>query len=155
MTPHLKIQCPRYLESSVLWRWSRDMTGGQPAVWVFFSGVLGRRPSYSLPFGRQEAICHQLELHVSIVYLFDQWGWGSFLLGHGVEGCVAGKGSANDSWNCLQPESNHFYRELTIFHFIVWKIFTLIISHDTLRKLTKSDQAGKHYFPIRLLMYVE
>lgn len=50
------------------------MTGGQPAVWVFFSGVLGRRPSYSLPFGRQEAICHQLELHVSLVYLFDQWG---------------------------------------------------------------------------------
>lgn len=77
---------------------------------------------------------------------FSATGWG---------GCVAGKVSANDSWNCLQPESNHLYRELTIFHFIVWKIFTLIISHDTLRKLTKSDQAGKHYFPIRLLMYVE
>lgn len=57
-----------YLESSVL------MAGGQPAAWVFFSGVLGRRPSYSLPFGHQESFCHGLGLHISVAYLFDQWG---------------------------------------------------------------------------------
>lgn len=75
MNPHLKIQCPRL--SGVYS--SLEM---EPVTWLedsllcgcSFSRVLGMRPSYSLPFGRQEAFCHWLGLHVSVAYFFDQWG---------------------------------------------------------------------------------
>lgn len=63
------------------------MAGGQPAVWVFFSGVLGRRPSYSLPFGCQATSWDSMFLLYTYLISGDEaasfsaTGWGDVLLG--------------------------------------------------------------------------